>query len=148
MRHMQLLQGCQSCSAHPSRTMTSHRASDGSRPLRDKKQQLHWWMCEPSNSPTKSHKSQVGLGNLQRNNGRKAACTALQNSRRTSGENPGAPARPLTEGRVWSQHKHAPQNGRETTRKDVRGSVSSCSLTLCGRSTKTFPHSWMTCLQN
>ena len=31
--------------------------------------------------------------------------------------------------------------------KDVRGSVSSCSLPLCGRSTKTFPHSWMTCLQ-
>ena len=46
---------------------------------------------------------------------------------------------------VSTQNMHLKTDARQ--HKDVRGSVSSCSLPLCGRSTKTFPHSWMTCLQ-
>ena len=36
------------------------------RPLRDKKKQLHWRMCEPSNTPTKLHESRIGSGNQKR----------------------------------------------------------------------------------
>ena len=46
---------------------------------------------------------------------------------------------------VSAQNVHLKAGARQ--RKDVRGSTSSCSLPLCGRSTKTFPHSWMTCLR-
>ena len=48
------------------------------------------------------------------------------------------------EGRT-TQNMHLKTGARQ--RKDVSGSVSSCSLPLCGRSTNTFPHTWMTCLQ-
>ena len=106
------------CSAHPSRTtiftskgwITDHCVT--------KKQRLHWRMCEPSKTPTMSHKSQVGSGNQQRKPGRKSACTALQNfwsSRREKENNHAAPAQHRQKDVFWSPHKHAPQNGCETT---------------------------------
>ena len=46
---------------------------------------------------------------------------------------------------VSAQNMHLKTGARQ--HKNVRGSVRSCSMPRCGRSTKTFPHSWMTCLQ-
>ena len=91
-----------------------------------------------------SHKKRVR--NQQRRPGRKSACTALQNNPEQSGQKGKQPrcAAPVpTEGRVWSPHKTCTSK----TGARQQGSVSSCSLPLCGRSTKTFPHSWMTCLE-
>ena len=46
---------------------------------------------------------------------------------------------------VSAQNMHLKTGARK--HEEVRGSVSSCVLTLCGRSTKTFPHCWISCLQ-
>ena len=95
-----------------------------------------------------SHKN--GSGNQQRKPERKSACTALQNFRRSRGQEGNQPrcAAPVpTEGRVWSPQKNMHLKTGAKQHEDVRGSVSSCSLPLCGRYTQTFQHSWMTCLQ-
>ena len=56
-----------------------------------------------------------------------------------------------TEGRVWSPYKNcAPQircKGKPRQHKDVKESVTSCSLPLCRRNTKLFSHTCMTCTQ-
>ena len=104
-------------------------------------------MCEPSNTPTMSYESRIGSGNQQRKPGRKSARTAPQNFWRSRGKTTPL-RRPSTDRRtclISAQNMHLKTGARQ--RKDMRGFVSSCSLRLCGRSTKTFPHSWMTCLQ-
>ena len=113
-----------------------------------KEQQLHWRVSEPSNTPTMLHESQNRSGNQRRKKEKICLhCPAkLPAQLGQKGKQPRYAAPAPTEGRVRSPHKHAPQNGCETT-KDVRGSVSSCSLPLCGRSIKSSPHSWMTRLQ-
>ena len=78
----------------------------------------------------------------------KSACTVcdLQNSS-TVGTKQNRPAVLDGSTRLLSaQNVHLKTGARK--RRDVRGSVNSCSLPLCGRSTKTRSHSWMTCLQN
>ena len=139
------------CSVHLPLTTTP--ASKGWIPDRSvtKEQQLHWRVIEPSNTPTLLDGSQTRSGNQQRT--------------KQQGEH--LPALPCkTSGAVGSKRKTTPLCRSSTDRrtclvsthnmhfqsgarqhKDVRRSVSSCSLPLCGRCTKTFPHSWMTCLQ-
>ena len=90
-----------------------------------------------------------GSGNQQRKPGRKSACTACKASGAVGqggGSNdPAAP--PSTDRRTCLVSAQTCTQTCARQRNYVRGSVSSCSLPLCGRSTKTFPHSWMTCLQ-
>ena len=107
------------CSAHRSRTTTS--TSKGWTPdhCATKKKQLHWRMCEPSNTPTKLHESQIGSGNQQRKKqGENSACTAPQNFRRSRGKkenNPAAPPQHRQKDVFGLRTKHALQNECETT---------------------------------
>ena len=110
-----------------------------------KEQQLHWRMRDPSHTPTMLHESHIGQGTNREKQGENLHCPAKLPAQSGQKESRCAATAP-TEGRVWSPHKlHFKTGARQ--HKDVRVSVSSCSLPLCGRSTKTFPHSWMTCLQ-
>ena len=101
-------------------------------------------MCKPSN-----YTDNVAGTNREKTR-RKSACTALQNFGRSRGkkeDNPAAPPQHRQKD-VFGLHANMHLKAGARQHKDVRGSVSSCSLPLCGRSTKTFPHSWMTCLQS
>ena len=106
-------------------------------------------MCEPSNTPTMLYESQIGSGNQQRKTRRTSACTSLHNFWRSRGKQENTPAAPLQHRQrdVFGLHTDMHLKTGARQRKDVRGSVSSCSLPLCGRCAKTVPHSWMTCLQ-
>ena len=73
-------------------------------------------------------------------------CLRLAQTSGTDGTKQNIPLCPPstpTEGRVWSPYKNcAPQNrcnGKPRQHKDVKGSVTSCSLPLCKRNTKR-PH--------
>ena len=91
-----------------------------------------------------------GSGNQQRKPGRKTACTALQNIQRSRAKRKTTPLRrPSTDRRTCSvsaQNMHLKTGARK--HKELRRSVSSCVLTLCGRSTETFPHCWISCLHD
>ena len=93
-----------------------------------------------------SHKTGQGTN---REKQRKSVCTALQNFRRCRGKKDNNPAAPFQHRQkdVFGLHTNLHLKTGARQHKDVRGCVSSCSLPLCGRSTETFPHSWMTCLQ-
>ena len=115
-----------------------------------KEQQLHWRMCEPSNTSTMLHESQkTGQGTSRENQGENLPALPCNTSGAVGAKRKTTPLRRSTTNTrtclVSTQNMHLKTGARQ--RKDVRGPVSSCSLPLCGRSTKTFPHSWMTSLQ-
>ena len=93
-----------------------------------------------------SHKKRV-RGPTEKT-GRKSACPAKLPAQSGQKRKTSPLRHPSSDRRtclVSADNMHLKTGARQ--HKDARGSVSSCSLPLCGRSTKTFPHSWMTCLQ-
>ena len=129
------------CSFHLPSTTTS--ANNGLIPDHcvTKEQQLHWRVSEPSNTPTMLHESQHRSGtNIEKQGEICLPCPAklsAQSGQKWKRPRCAVPA--PTEGRVWSPHKTCTSKTGARQHKDMRQSVSSCSLPLCGRSTENSP---------
>ena len=97
--------------------------------------------------------SRQGGENRQETKGQNLPALPCKNTPATAGKqnHPAVPVPHTNRGRVCTTTKNVYLKtgtiGKPWQHKDVHGSVSSCSLSLCERSTKTFPHSWMTCHQ-
>ena len=128
------LQAPRKCSAHN----CAPSASDTSRVFRSPSVNNNFHEQGMDSGGT-SHKS--GQGTNREKTRRTSACTALQNFRRSRGKKGNNPAAPFQyrQKDVFGLHTnmHFKTGARQDT--DVRGSVSPCSLPLCGRSMKTFP---------